>query len=208
MAIIKPFTFRAGEKARAAEVNQNFDILYQEVNNQASEIQSLDDDITSIENSKANINGSSSQRFAVADAVGAYDAINRHTLEAIYPVGAIYIGTTAECPMSSLFGTWQLVSAGRALWTGDGSNANTTIAAGLPQINGSGWVDSGYVFQQYDYNGAFNNSGSTGIASGNAQGGSRRSGFDFYASRSSSIYGQSSTVQPPAYVVNVWRRIA
>ena len=28
------------------------------------------------------------------------------------------------------------------------------------------------------------------------------------ASRSSSIYGQSSTVQPPAYVVNIWRRTA
>ena len=26
------------------------------------------------------------------------------------------------------------------------------------------------------------------------------------ASRSSSIYGRSSTVQPPAYVINVWKR--
>ena len=28
------------------------------------------------------------------------------------------------------------------------------------------------------------------------------------ASRSSSIYGNSTTVQPPAYVVNIWRRTA
>ena len=32
--------------------------------------------------------------------------------------------------------------------------------------------------------------------------------FTFDASRSSSIYGKSSTVQPPAYIVNVWRRTA
>ena len=31
-------------------------------------------------------------------------------------------------------------------------------------------------------------------------------GTNINASRSSSIYGNSNTVQPPAYVVNVWRR--
>lgn len=31
-------------------------------------------------------------------------------LETIYPVGSIYIGTMNVCPMSALFGTWQLVS--------------------------------------------------------------------------------------------------
>ena len=30
-------------------------------------------------------------------------------LEAIYPVGSIYIGTMNVCPLSALFGTWQLV---------------------------------------------------------------------------------------------------
>ena len=32
MAITKPFTFVAGTKARANEVNQDFDVLYSEVN--------------------------------------------------------------------------------------------------------------------------------------------------------------------------------
>lgn len=31
-------------------------------------------------------------------------------LEAVYPVGSIYIGTMAVCPMSALFGTWTLVA--------------------------------------------------------------------------------------------------
>jgi hypothetical protein len=30
----------------------------------------------------------------------------------------------------------------------------------------------------------------------------------FDASRSSSIYGNSQTVQPPAYIVNIWERIS
>ena len=39
--------------------------------------------------------------------------------------------------MASLFGTWTLVSSGKALWTGTGSNGNTTIAAGLPNASGN-----------------------------------------------------------------------
>ena len=31
-------------------------------------------------------------------------------LEAIYPVGSVYIGTMSVCPLSALFGTWTLVS--------------------------------------------------------------------------------------------------
>ena len=48
-------------------------------------------------------------------------------LEGIYPVGSVYLGTQSVCPMSAFFGTWELVSSGKALWTGDGTNANTTI---------------------------------------------------------------------------------
>ena len=125
-------------------------------------------------------------------------------LKAMYPVGSIYIGTQNTCPMGAFFGTWTLVEAGRALWTGNGTNGNTTIAAGLPNITG-----------------AYGNYGREAAASGcfylgTAYGYSNRD-FDstssakpgiFDASRSSSIYGASNTVQPPAYRVNVWRRTA
>ena len=30
----------------------------------------------------------------------------------------------------------------------------------------------------------------------------------FAASRCSTVYGKSSTVQPPAYIVNIWRRVS
>lgn len=124
-----------------------------------------------------------------------------NVLKAIYPVGAIYIGTQSTCPMSAFFGTWDLVSSGRALWTGNGSNGNTTIAAGLPNITGNtgGCVNNGTP------RGCFAQSTEVSTAGGGA-GRFYENSFD--ASRSSSIYGSSTTVQPPAYVVNVWRRTA
>lgn len=35
--------------------------------------------------------------------------VNQSLLEMIYPIGSIYIGTMNICPLSALFGTWQLV---------------------------------------------------------------------------------------------------
>lgn len=125
-------------------------------------------------------------------------------LKAIYPVGSIYIGTQNSCPMSAFFGTWELVSSGKALWTGNGTNGNTTISAGLPNITGS----IGYAENSIGgVDGAF-------YKGGNSGGNCIRANSDHYqqilfdASRSSNIYGNSDTVQPPAYVVNVWRRTA
>ena len=138
-------------------------------------------------------------------------------LKALYPVGSIYIGTQSTCPLATLISgsTWQLVATDRALWGGDGTNGNTTIAAGLPNITGGFTLDTSSgvkVLRQDEVYGAFNlddvsnseaylNAISTGSINTPR---SRRVKID--ASRSSSIYGNSSTVQPPAYVVNIWRR--
>lgn len=131
-------------------------------------------------------------------------------LKAIYPVGAIYIGTQNSCPMSAFFGTWSLVSSGRALWTGNGSNGNTTIAAGLPNI--TGWFAATDWFRDVSSvscGGALYNAANHGSrAATGVTGYSSSQSVDFDASRSNTIYGKSSTVQPPAYVVNVWRRTA
>lgn len=137
---------------------------------------------------------------------GGNSLVSIETLKAIYPVGAIFIGTTSTCPMATFFGTWELVSSGKALWTGDGTNANTTIEAGLPNITGQLTV--------YSARGSGSNpSGSMYIVSSEKTNGCTlasdpvdRIGID--ASRSNAIYGNSNTVQPPAYVVNVWRRTA
>lgn len=135
---------------------------------------------------------------------------NLNNLKAIYPVGCVYIGTQSSCPMTTLIpgSTWKLVSSGRALWTGTGSNGNSTIEPGLPNITGH--IDHVLfdTFNLNETNGAFSYSS---LSSGGNDGGGyvRPSGsINFNATRSSSIYGKSTTVQPPAYVVNVWRRTA
>lgn len=132
-------------------------------------------------------------------------------LKLIYPVGAVFLSTNSTCPLASLFGTWTLVSSGKALWTGDGTNGNTTIAASLPKIEGTATTTT-------IYNNTRNAGGTSGpitmtqngtiaLSSGNGKQGLYT--MSFKASDSNSVYsGTSNTVQPPAYVVNVWRRTA
>jgi hypothetical protein len=80
MSIAKPFTFTANTYAKASEVNADFDVVYSQVNTNISAIAQNATDIDNLENNKADINGSTSQRFAVADAVTNGDAINKQTL--------------------------------------------------------------------------------------------------------------------------------
>ena len=135
-----------------------------------------------------------------------------NVLSTLYPVGAIYIGTQNTCPLVSLISgsQWQLVAQDRALWGGNGSNGNTTIAAGLPNITGTfSCTDIASNSHSYTGIGAFRNQadGTAPYAGGGGNPNTYRK-IDINASRSSSIYGNSNTVQPPAYRVNVWRRTA
>ena len=125
-------------------------------------------------------------------------------LEAIYPVGSVYIGTQNTCPMGAFFGTWTLVATNRALWGGNGTNGNTTINAGLPNITGKFWNGG----REAGASGAFYTSAASTNQNRDYSGDQGAKTFNFDASRSSSIYGASNTVQPPAYRVNVWRRTA
>lgn len=129
-------------------------------------------------------------------------------LAALYPVGSIYIGTQSTCPLATLISgsQWQLVAQDRALWGGDGSNAHRWIAAGLPNITGEVAIQSPWT--SASENGALKTTTQSGsfVSGQTSQTWTNRLYFD--ASRSNSIYGNSNTVQPPAYVVNVWRRTA
>ncbi|MBP5352546.1 MAG: hypothetical protein J6Y91_02120 [Alphaproteobacteria bacterium] len=141
-------------------------------------------------------------------------------LETLYPVGSLYIGTQSTCPLATLISgsTWELVATDKALWGGDGSNANTTIAAGLPNVTDefvNHWRDWSNEYAITPSGGAFYDKGNNtiktsypnidGINTGSYTG-DNVVGFDL--SRANSIYGNSNTVQPPAYIVNVWRRTA
>lgn len=81
MAITKPYTFQAGTKARASEVNQDFDILYSEVNRIGTEILNIDIDIQNVAEGKADINGNAGQVFKMANPEDSYDGVNKNFLE-------------------------------------------------------------------------------------------------------------------------------
>lgn len=128
-------------------------------------------------------------------------------LKVIYPVGSVYIGTQNSCPMGAFFGTWTLVASGKALWTGNGTNGDTTIAAGLPEITLQFDSDS---TDGYTALGGMMTS-KTELAHYGIDGGNRAAGVYRYSGRASNLnsaFGNSTTVQPPAYVANVWRRTA
>ena len=132
-----------------------------------------------------------------------------------YPVGSIYQSTDPTSPAALFGGTWQEIAFNRVLMgAGSGHAAGTTVEAGLPNITGSlreanadsspfrgskaSLKSSGalkFVEINTSWGGYMGDSGST---------------YDVYfdASRSNSIYGRSATVQPAAYYVHIWRRVA
>lgn len=150
---------------------------------------------------------------AVEDAVpSAVDKLTASTVAqtkaevvaAIYPVGSYYISESNTNPSSYLGGTWVKKGQGRCLWGADSSHAaGTTIAAGLPDITGTfdGNVNDGTERKTGAfYTANYNSYGADGDSGGGTVG--------FAASRSNVIYGRSTTVQPPALVVNIWVRTA
>ena len=138
-------------------------------------------------------------------------------MNSLYPIGSTYITTASTCPLATLISgsTWTKVSEGRVLWGSDSNHsAGTTIEAGLPNITGGFGVsipaNHGLSARGSFTGSSLGSSSDLGMGGGSAVNSTAGTvyGFDFYASRSSSIYGKSSTVQPPAYVVNIFRRTA
>lgn len=128
-----------------------------------------------------------------------------------YPVGSIYMSTSSTSPASIFGGSWQSIASERVLMGVSSSHgAGSTVDAGLPNISSGS-------------NAALDIQGSWGAPACRApfaqtwQGNSELSSSTwsstpkvisarFDASLCNSIYGRSSTVQPAAYYVYMWRR--
>lgn len=126
-----------------------------------------------------------------------------------YPVGAIYISTSSTSPASLFGGTWESIASERVLMGVSSSHgAGSTVSAGLPNITG--------VLKDLFVSGHFNQSTGVFKRSYCSHFSQQTDSSDwlgwaeaqFYASDSNSIYGNSSTVQPAAYYVYMWRRTA
>lgn len=134
-------------------------------------------------------------------------------LNLMYPVGSCYFSLDASFnPNVAWGGSWQKLSDGIFLQsTSNGSQVGTNVAAGLPNITGgantrsygesSGLIESAYGAIQRGNTYYFKNGWSTTWQSSNG-------GLVFDASKSNSIYGNSTTVQPPAIKAFIWKRTA
>ena len=146
-------------------------------------------------------------------------SIYSNFLLAAHPVGSIYQTISPENPAVTFGGgTWEKIAQDRVLMgASDTYPAGTTVEAGLPNVKGTFIAALRDGFTNNSANkitGAFYENGTTtgedsynsistnvGIPSGGAP-------FRFDASRSNSIYGRSTTVQPPAYFTYTWLRTA
>lgn len=142
-------------------------------------------------------------------------------LEAIYPVGSIYIGTMNTCPLATLFGTWTLVAADKVLQgAGTRGSVGTTVNESLPNIKGSIFAAGGgdgptgdgiavfrsasgafSVNRDYQYAPQKSSSGWAGTYASYGE-------ANFDANDSSSTYQDDAPVQQDAYLVNIWERTA
>lgn len=146
-------------------------------------------------------------------------SIYSNFLLAAHPVGSIYQTISPENPAVTFGGgTWEKIAQDRVLMgVSDTHLAGTTVEAGLPNIKGSFEARphmSGNKFAGGSITGGdgklfahsiqtSNNLNNSITETGNAY---KSDVVFFNASASNSIYGASTTVQPPAYFTYTWLR--
>ena len=185
--------------------------------------------------SESNYSDNIKQRTATINIYRQSEALPRYSINVVktsveandsggVPIGTIIAWASTTAPTEG--GTWLLCNGqscsaypklsalvgstvpninGRFLEGTTGTNVRSTKAAGLPNITGY-FTSGSWIQYTSELSGAFyNNDGSYGIG-GNKGDGRLRAYFD--ASRCSSVYGKSSTVQPPSYLVRFYIKAA
>ena len=147
---------------------------------------------------------------------GTWQAIASSGLSA-YPVGSIFQTVSTTSPAELFGGTWQEIAFNRVLMgAGTGYTAGSTVEAGLPNITGS------FTTKSTDVGGSpFSGDANVLSAKGSLAFSEKSTSYGGYtghsgsqyniqfdASRSNPIYGRSYTVQPAAYYVHIWKRVA
>lgn len=173
---------KAYEKIRANKYNENFDALLDYIEDVSEELM-------------LKVNTINSQLSSTI----------LSNLQSVYPIGSLYIGVTDTCPIANLFGTWEKVSEGLCLQGAKGGQVpGKTVEAGLPDHRHDIGMDN-YAGSKYGTRVTNSNSQQAGWGQAISN---KLSGYTSYASELNPIYGKSDTVQPPAYLVNVWKRTA
>lgn len=122
-------------------------------------------------------------------------------------MGSLYISENATSPAELYGGTWERIEGKFIMGASDTHPAGTTVEAGLPNITAK--VTSQYGIFNADAEGAFYFAdGANYEYPATGLGGALIHDLRFSAANSNSIYGKSTTVQPPAYCMYLWRRVA
>lgn len=122
-----------------------------------------------------------------------------------------WISEDPTSPAALFGGTWQEIAQNRVLMGASYAHAaGTTVEAGLPNITGRAGPDEQAGFYNVNKPNAYGAFYGGGKSYSWCAAGSQNPGRDlcFDASLSNSIYGRSNTVQPAAYYVHIWRRVA
>lgn len=136
---------------------------------------------------------------------------------AAYPVGSIFQTVSTTSPAALFGGTWEQIASERVLMGASYAHAaGTTVGAGLPNITGS------FTTKSTDVGGSpFSGDANVLSAKGSLAFSEKSASYSGYtghsgsqyniqfdASLSNPIYGRSYTVQPAAYYVHIWKRVA
>ena len=126
---------------------------------------------------------------------------------AAYPVGSIFQTVSTTSPAALFGGSWEVIASERVLMGASSTHAaGTTVKAGLPNITGTLSEVMGSFYAYPSGSGAFSVKGIGRSLENGSSGNYGNISFD--ASKSNAIYGRSSTVQPAAYYVHIWHRVA
>ena len=226
MTKMKYNEFQPGQGVSAPALNENFSLIKSAIESLEVIINSTVTSLTSTMNLKADKSGSASEKFNVAEGNEDANAVNYSQLKKVAPIGTVIWYAGANVPNGYLL--CDGVEVSRTLYSelfsvigvtyGAGNGVDTfnlplmtdgrfaqgymtagqAKDAGLPNITGefgnywngghSGYSNGAFVKRDgtsASYDGGGGNNGTTWVNS-------------FDASRSSSIYGNSDTVQPKA----------
>ena len=132
-----------------------------------------------------------------------------------YPVGSIFQTVSSTSPAALFGGSWQEIAQNRVLMGASYAHAaGTTVEAGLPNITGSLIETEAESSPFRGSKASLSKSGALKFTEVNTDWGGYNNlsgsayNIKFDASLSNPIYGRSATVQPAAYYVHIWRRVA
>lgn len=120
-----------------------------------------------------------------------------------------WVSEDPTSPAALFGGSWEEIASERVLMGASSTHAaGSTVKAGLPNLKGSFTGVASTAYPNLSNSGALSISTSNNISG--YEGGSYGSNctVSFDASKSNAIYGRSTTVQPAAYYVHIWHRVA